>query len=355
MTAGTETRANQLPHHATLLSDDLPATLVAGGRQASENNLQDMPQPTASAEIKINVSELGCSERSPLVEVYELPADTGHVGALELDDVVSELYETIPFTATFRDTVKRSSFLTDFGYLKPLITSTFPVSGPVPQVEGFDNTAYLGQYILTGGSLQPVVTPRKPPPEEDFSYLGELMEVARALTSSPLPFPASPTSTPSLEPCQSDKPPISSTTSSSPATPASSSVTKVAAPLFIAPDALPPLPPKPPQYQILQHADTPAAHSYTPGASESFGTSQDLSVSTELFPPPLPPKPEQYCLRKCRSPMNYEDCVEAKYYRGISQRQQSRPERFRRYGEQGKVLHVVDRDVPGWTYSEADH
>ncbi|KAF3048793.1 hypothetical protein E8E11_009940 [Didymella keratinophila] len=350
----TEARANHLPHHAPFPAYKLPDVLVAGKRQTSEDDPQDVLQLAAGAEAKGAMSDSCGSECNPLMEVYELPAYTDYAGTLKVSSSVSESHQPFSSAQDIQHKSKRSSLLPDFGYLRPWVTSTILVSASTQQVEDVDDLIHLSRFIIAGGNPLPVSTPSAAPPEEDSEYLAKLIDVGHAPISPPsastsLSSPSSEWSAPSLSPTQT------STTSSpapcSPTTPAG--LPKIIARSIVAtaPAGSPPLPPKPPEYLALQHRDVMISHAHGSDFCDLSGAREVFTGSTEAFPRPLPPKPKQYRPRACRSPIDYEARVEAKYYRGVSQRLRSLPERSRRVDEEGEVLHVVCQDVPGWVYS----
>jgi hypothetical protein len=174
----------------------------------------------------------------------------------------------------------RSSLLPGFGYLRPWIASTSPVSALTQHVQYVNDLAYLGRYITVDGAPQPVSAPSTFPPEEYFSYLARLIEVEHAPILPPLSrtsssFSPSESSSPSLSPTQSELSSTFPTVSSSPATPAGSPVIITSAFVTTTPGASPPLPPKPPQYLDLQHQDVPPINPHELDSSESFGAAQE--------------------------------------------------------------------------------
>lgn len=348
MVAEPGTRTVRLPRNVPCSECDLPDVLVAGKRQVSGEAPQDSLQPAANVDIEVRMSENDGSERSSLRELYELSADADHARLLKVVDGDSESPTTSPSTPFVRDKSKHSSLLPNFGYLEPLITSTSPVSDPAPQVENADDFAYIGRYIITRESSLPASAPSSTLPAEDFSYLGKLIEVGY---EPALPQSWSPTSPDlsalSLSSTQLD---VSLTLSTAPSFPIIATGSSIAT--TTTPAAAPPLSPKYGQYLDLQYQNVPPDYSHESYPSESSGAAQTCPCDhMEPGPPPLPPKPEQYRPRTCRSPIDYEASVEAKYHRGVSQRLRARPERLRRYDEEGRTLHVVNQDVPGWTYS----
>jgi hypothetical protein len=98
VTTETETCANHLPHHASLPDYSLPNVLVTGKRKTSEDDAQYI-QPTACAKVDVATSELRGNECDPLMEVYELPADTDYVVALEVGTSLSESHPPVLFRA----------------------------------------------------------------------------------------------------------------------------------------------------------------------------------------------------------------------------------------------------------------
>jgi hypothetical protein len=177
-------RAVHPPHHATLPNHDLRGVLAAGKRQTSDDEPQDILQLAARAEVGVAISELSSSKRDPPMEIYELPADDDYAGSLEVGSCVSESHHPICSGNLVQDKSKRSSLLPDFGYLKPLITSTssFSVQVSTPHVEGVDDFAYLGRYVTTGAPPRPVGPSSGASSEEDFSYVAKLIEVGRRLS-----------------------------------------------------------------------------------------------------------------------------------------------------------------------------
>lgn len=186
MTTEIVPRAVHLPHHATLPNHDLRGVLAAGKRQTSDDEPQDILQLAARAEVGVAISELSSSKRDPPMEIYELPADDDYAGSLEAGSCVSAFHHPICSAKFIQDKSKRSSLLPDFGYLKPVITSTssFSVQVSTPHVEGVDDFAYLGRYVTTGALPPPVGPSSGASSEEDFSYVAKLIEVGQTPSSS---------------------------------------------------------------------------------------------------------------------------------------------------------------------------
>lgn len=340
----TETHVVHRSHQTTLPHHSLPDILVAGKRHISETDPRDIIQVFSNAKLRIPLSNIRDGEYPPLTEVYELPASTAHPEHLILSKADPEPYKTSSPAVPFRDKSTRSSFMLEFSHLAPYITSTTPVADPAPQAQDINGFAYLGGYINTGRTRQPINLPYHFPEEENLGYVSKFIDPSHALPSL---LPSSPRSHRSSI---SSPSPESSTCTALPSVsppPIPSADSPAMAAFMLDPTAAPTLPPKPAEYRNLRAkhlAPIPITRIYF---SESYGVNQDLRIfSIENSLPPLPPKPEQYRRGTGQSRITYEACGEVKCDPSVSQRLQSGPGRGNRgCGGEREVLRVVNGDV----------